>query len=89
MPRAPDSAATRRPAALADGSGARPWPGPSPATLGSEPRGCAAWTPIAPAHPEMQRNRNAIPAPREGVVSEIPVTAGQNVQAGDTLVELD
>ena len=32
---------------------------------------------------------NAIPAPREGVVSEIPVTAGQNVQAGDTLVELD
>jgi biotin carboxyl carrier protein len=32
---------------------------------------------------------NAIPAPREGVVSQIPVEAGQNVQVGDTLVELD
>jgi biotin carboxyl carrier protein len=32
---------------------------------------------------------NAIPAPREGVVTEIPVQAGQNVQPGDPLVELD
>jgi biotin carboxyl carrier protein len=32
---------------------------------------------------------NAIPAPREGVVSELPIQAGQVVQAGDTLAVID
>jgi biotin carboxyl carrier protein len=32
---------------------------------------------------------NAIPAPREGVVSELPVREGQVVQAGDTLAVID
>jgi biotin carboxyl carrier protein len=32
---------------------------------------------------------NAIPAPRAGVVTEIPARAGENVQPGDPLVELD
>jgi pyruvate carboxylase subunit B len=38
---------------------------------------------------EAMKMENAIPAPREGVVSKIPAEAGRNVQAGDTLVELD
>ena len=36
---------------------------------------------------EAMKMENAIPAPRAG--HEIPVEAGQNVQPGDTLVELD
>jgi acetyl-CoA/propionyl-CoA carboxylase biotin carboxyl carrier protein len=38
---------------------------------------------------EAMKMENAIPAPREGVVTEIPAQAGQNVQPGDPLVELD
>jgi biotin carboxyl carrier protein len=38
---------------------------------------------------EAMKMENAIPAPREGVVTEIRVQAGQNVQPGDPLVELD
>jgi biotin carboxyl carrier protein len=32
---------------------------------------------------------NAIPAPREGVVSELPVSAGQVVQPGETIAVID
>ena len=38
---------------------------------------------------EAMKMENAIPAPREGVVSELPVREGQVVQAGDTLVVID
>jgi len=38
---------------------------------------------------EAMKMENAIPAPRAGVVTEIPAQAGQNVQPGDPLVELD
>jgi biotin carboxyl carrier protein len=32
---------------------------------------------------------NAIPASREGVVSELPIEAGQVVQVGETLAVID
>jgi acetyl-CoA/propionyl-CoA carboxylase biotin carboxyl carrier protein len=38
---------------------------------------------------EAMKMENAIPAPREGVVSEVPIAEGQVVQAGDPLVVLD
>ena len=38
---------------------------------------------------EAMKMENAIPAPREGVVSELPIEAGQVVQAGDTLAVID
>jgi acetyl-CoA/propionyl-CoA carboxylase biotin carboxyl carrier protein len=38
---------------------------------------------------EAMKMENAIPAPREGVVSELPVREGQVVQAGDTLAVID
>jgi acetyl-CoA/propionyl-CoA carboxylase biotin carboxyl carrier protein len=38
---------------------------------------------------EAMKMENAIPAPREGIVSEVRISAGQVVQAGDTLVVLD
>ena len=38
---------------------------------------------------EAMKMENAIPAPREGVVSELPIQAGQVVQAGDTLAVID
>jgi biotin carboxyl carrier protein len=38
---------------------------------------------------EAMKMENAIPAPREGTVSELPIRAGQVVQAGDTLAVID
>jgi acetyl-CoA/propionyl-CoA/long-chain acyl-CoA carboxylase, biotin carboxylase, biotin carboxyl carrier protein len=38
---------------------------------------------------EAMKMENAIPAPREGRVSELPVREGQVVQAGDTLAVID
>ena len=38
---------------------------------------------------EAMKMENAIPASREGVVSELPIQAGQVVQAGDTLAVID
>jgi len=32
---------------------------------------------------------NAIPAPRDGVVSDLPIKAGQVVQPGQTLAVID
>jgi biotin carboxyl carrier protein len=32
---------------------------------------------------------NAIPAPREGTVSELPIREGQVVQVGDTIAVID
>jgi acetyl-CoA/propionyl-CoA carboxylase biotin carboxyl carrier protein len=38
---------------------------------------------------EAMKMENAIPAPREGVVSEVKIAEGQVVQAGDALVVID
>jgi acetyl-CoA/propionyl-CoA carboxylase biotin carboxyl carrier protein len=38
---------------------------------------------------EAMKMENAIPAPREGVVSDVRIVEGQVVQAGDTLVVID
>jgi len=38
---------------------------------------------------EAMKMENAIPAPREGVVSELPIRAGQVVQPGQTLAVID
>ncbi len=38
---------------------------------------------------EAMKMESAIPAPREGVVSELPVQAGQVVQVGQTLAVID
>jgi pyruvate carboxylase subunit B len=38
---------------------------------------------------EAMKMENAIPAPRDGVVSEIAVAPGRVVQAGETLFAID
>jgi biotin carboxyl carrier protein len=38
---------------------------------------------------EAMKMENAIPAPREGVVSELPISAGQVVQPGETIAVID
>jgi len=38
---------------------------------------------------EAMKMENAIPAPREGVVSELPVQAGQIVEVGETIAVID
>jgi biotin carboxyl carrier protein len=38
---------------------------------------------------EAMKMENAIPAPREGVVTELPIGSGQVVQVGQTLAVID
>jgi biotin carboxyl carrier protein len=38
---------------------------------------------------EAMKMENAIPAPRDGVLSDLPIKAGQVVQPGQTLAVID
>jgi biotin carboxyl carrier protein len=38
---------------------------------------------------EAMKMENAVPAPRDGVITELPIHAGQVVQGGETLAVID